>query len=332
MVIALDAGDPALVREFAAAGAMPTMARLLSEAAVVDTRGPMGVFVSANWPTIFTATSPDRHGYLCWDEFREGTYEYRGTDPTMIRGETIWRRMSDAGKRVAVFDVPHTVVEELNGVMVAEWGCHDRHFGAASWPAELAGELTERHGKHFGSMRTPGFDQFAPCDYAHRIGQRRTDEETIAFFDAVHDGVEQKRNASLELLDRGGWDFFLSVLGETHCAGHQFWHLHDPEHPGYDPALARRFGGDPVRTIYSRVDAALGDHLARLGPEDTAYVLMPHGMTAHHDGDHLLDSVLHRLDRWLDDPNQYGRATRAAAEVARWIPRPLRAPCAPRRR
>ncbi len=175
-------------------------------------------------------------------------------------------------------------------------------------------------------MRRPGRDQFAPCDYAHRIGQRRTDEETIAFFDAVHAGGEQKRNASLELLDRGDWDFFLSALGETHCAGHQFWHLHDPGHPGYDPALAERFGDDPVRTIYGRVDAALGDHLARLGPEDTAYVLMPHGMTAHHDGAHLLDHVLERLDRWLDDPSGFGRATRAAAEVARWIPRPLRGP------
>ncbi len=145
MAIGLDSADPNLVREFAAAGHMPTMARLLSEAAVLDTRGPMGVFVSANWPTIFTAISPDRHGYLCWDEFRDGTYEYRGTDPTMVRGEPIWRRMSEAGKRVAVLDVPHSVVEELNGVMVAEWGCHDRHFGTASWPAELADELSDSH-------------------------------------------------------------------------------------------------------------------------------------------------------------------------------------------
>ena len=326
MAIALDSGDPNLVREFAAAGALPTLARLLEQAAVVHTRPPMGVFVSANWPTIFTATRPDRHGYLCWDEYREGTYEYRQTDPTMIRGQTIWRRMSDAGKRVAVFDVPHTVVEDVNGVMVSEWGCHDRHFGPRSSPPELVGELNERHGKHFGSMRAPGFDQFAPCDYAHRIGSRRTREEEIAFFDAVHEGAEMKESASLDLLDRGGWDFFLSVLGETHCSGHQFWHLHDPAHPGFDPELAERFGGDPVRTIYSRVDAALGEHLARLGPEDTLYVLMPHGMTAHHDGDHLLDDVLFRLDRWLDEPNSLGRSTRAAAEAAGWIPRGLRGP------
>jgi hypothetical protein len=44
--------------------------------------------------------------------------------------------VSDAGRRVAVLDVPHTrPVEGLNGVQVSEWGAHDRHFGTRSWPA-----------------------------------------------------------------------------------------------------------------------------------------------------------------------------------------------------
>src|SRR3954468_19215784 len=105
MVVALDAADPGLVREFAAAGDMPAMARLLSEAASVETRAPMGVFVGANWPTLFTATGPDRHHFLCWDEIRGGTYEHVETDPTMVRGTPIWNRLSDAGRRVAVIDV-----------------------------------------------------------------------------------------------------------------------------------------------------------------------------------------------------------------------------------
>ena len=113
-------------------------------------------------------------------------------------------------------------------------------------------------------MRSPGFEQFAPCDYAHRIGKRRSREEEIAFFEAVSQGVDQKRNASLELLDRGGWDFFLSALAETHCVGHQLWHLHDPSSAHHDPALVRRLGGDPVRTIYRMLDSVVADHLTRL--------------------------------------------------------------------
>ncbi|MDQ2935826.1 MAG: alkaline phosphatase family protein, partial [Chloroflexota bacterium] len=144
MVVALDAADPTLVRELARAGEMPTMARLLREAAIVETRAPAGVFVSANWPTIFTATSPDRHRYLCWEEIRGGTYEHRLTSPSMVRGTPIWERLSEAGRRVAALDVPHSLVGPVNGAVLVEWGCHDRHHTPASWPPDLAGELSAR--------------------------------------------------------------------------------------------------------------------------------------------------------------------------------------------
>jgi predicted AlkP superfamily phosphohydrolase/phosphomutase len=324
MVIALDAADPGLVRELARAGEMPAMATFFEQAAEVSTLAPVGVFVSANWPTIFTASFPDRHGYLCWNEYVGGTYDYRETDPTMVRGTPFWETLSEAGHRVAVIDVPHSIARPVNGAMLVEWGCHDRHLGPASWPAGLASELSERHGAHLGCAEPPGRDQFAPCDYAHRAGAERSDDETVALFDDICRGVELKRRASLDVLDRGGWDLFLTVLGESHCVGHQLWHLHDLSHPGHDASLAARLGGDPVREVYRRLDSVVGDHLDRLGPDDTAYVAFAHGMTAHNDGTHLLDHMLHRLDWALDEPGGLGGATQAAAEVARLVPRPLR--------
>ena len=326
IAIALDAADPGLVRELVAAGEMPALARLLENGATVDTLAPEGVYVSANWPTLFTATRPDRHGYLCWEEIPGGSYERRMTEPSELVGVPFWERLSDAGRRVAVFDVPHTMVRPLNGVMVSEWGCHDRHFGTASHPEGLADELSAAHGRHFGSCAPPGTNQFAPCDYTHRDDAHRTETESAALLDEILKGLEQKRAASLDLLDRGGWDVFLTVLGESHCVGHQLWHLHEPEHPAHDPSLTRQMGGDPMRTVYRRLDSVVADHLARLGPDDTAYVLMPHGMTAHHDGTHLFDQVLHRLDWALDDPTGLGAATRAAASAARLVPAALRRP------
>ena len=325
MVIALDAADQTLLRELARAGELPAIAQLMEDAAAVDTVAPEGVFVSANWPTIVTASSPERHGYLSWDEIVGGTYDYRMTTPTEVRGVPFWRRLSEAGRRVAVIDVPHSVVEPLNGVMLAEWGCHDRHFGTTSWPPELARELSARHGAHYGSCEPPASSpQFAPCDFVHRAGSERTDAETVKLFETICDSLERKRKLSVELLDRGGWDLFFTVIGESHCVGHQLWHLHDPTHPRHDPALARRLGGDPVREIYRRLDGVVAAHLDRIGAEDTAYLLLAHGMTVHNDGTHLLDQVLHRLDWGLDNPVGLGKATRAAAELARFVPGPLR--------
>ena len=324
MVVALDAADPTLVRELARQGAMPTMRRLLDQAAVVETRAPMGVFVGGNWPTLFTATEPDRHHFLCWEEIRGGTYDHVETDPTMMCGTPIWERLSAAGRRVGVVDVPHAVARPVNGAMLLEWGCHDRHFGTASWPPELAGELAERHGQHFGSMHFHR-GQFAPCDYRHREGSERTADEVAALFEDICGGIENKRRVSLDLLDRGDWDLFFSVSGESHCVGHQMWHLHEEAHPRHDAELTARIGGDPMHQVYGRLDRLVGEHLERLGPDDTAYVVMAHGMAAHHDGTHLLDQVLNRLEWGLDNPNGFGRGTRAAAEAARFVPHALRA-------
>jgi predicted AlkP superfamily phosphohydrolase/phosphomutase len=323
MVVALDAADPGLVRDFAAAGEMPTMARLLRDGAAVETLAPMGVFVGANWPALFTATAPDRHHFLCWEEIRGGTYDHVETDPTWVRGTPLWHHLSNAGRRVAVVDVPHAMAEPVNGAMLLEWGCHDRHLGTKSWPPELAAELADRHGEHYGSMAFHR-GQFAPCDYRHREGRERSADETAALFDDILRGVENKRRVSLDLLDRGGWDLFFTVSGESHCVGHQLWHLHEKGHPRHDPELAARIGGDPMRQVYRRLDRLVGDHLERLGPEDTAYVVMAHGMAAHHDGTHLLDQVLNRLEWGLDNPRGFGLGTRAAAEAARLVPPALR--------
>ena len=324
MVIALDAADPNLARELAAAGEMPALARLFDEAAIVETEAPAGVFVSANWPSIFTASSPDRHGYLCWDEIPGGSYERRETSPTEVRCAPIWERLSEAGRRVAVLDVPHSLVRPVNGALLAEWGCHDRHGETGSWPPGLAAELSTRHGRHFGSGEPPGFAQFAPCDYVHREGVERTHEETATLFADICDGIERKRAASLDLLDRGGWDLFMTVLGESHCVGHQLWHIHDRDHYRHDPDLLEKLGVDPVSEVYRRLDGVLADHLNRLTPDDTAYVVFAHGMTAHHDGTHLLDHVLGRLDWLLDVPDGMDPATRAAAKLAGFMPRGLR--------
>src|SRR3954469_6612355 len=119
LALALDAADPGLVRRLAEAGEMPAMAGLLRDAAIVETRAAAGVFVSANWPTIFTSTLPDRHHYLCWDEYVGGTYDSRETKPTSVRGTPWGERLSEAGRAVAVLDVPHSIPREVNGVMVS---------------------------------------------------------------------------------------------------------------------------------------------------------------------------------------------------------------------
>jgi predicted AlkP superfamily phosphohydrolase/phosphomutase len=297
--LGLDACDVRVATDLMAQGELPTLRRLLDDGASVETESPAGVFVTAQWATMFTGRDPARHGYLCWKHFTPGTYTDLETSPQMIDGRPFWEALSDAGRRVAIVDVPHTSApEQLNGTMLVEWGCHDRHFGTHSLPATLVDELNQRFGRHpIGTHRPPrpGFDQFAPCDYSHRAGRHRTTEENAALWNDIVEGHARKRAASLHLLDQEPWDLFVSVFGEGHCTGHQLWAVHDETHPWHEAEARERIGGDPLVEIYRRLDDTVAEHLARLGPETTVYVNLSHGMGPHYDGTHLLDDVLRRL-------------------------------------
>jgi predicted AlkP superfamily phosphohydrolase/phosphomutase len=322
LVVGLDACDPTIAQRLAAAGQLPTLHRLFERAARCRVRNPFGLFVGSLWMTFATGLRPDRHHFHCWDEIDVATYVRQLTQPPSCGQQPFWRRLSEAGCRVAVVDVPHSKADvAVNGIEIVEWGCHDRHFGFHASPTAKASEIASAFGLHpiFG-LDAYSLREFAPDDYADREGPLRTADEERALFDGLFRGVGAKRNLSLALLADGDWDLFLTVFGESHAIGHQQWHLHDPTHPRFDPALVEAVGGDPVPAIYRELDAALGEMLSLLDAEATVLVLLSHGMGPHHDGTHLLDEVLSRIDRLDRDPSTL---TRTPKELIRRATRSL---------
>ena len=97
-----------------------------------------------------------------------------------------------------------------------------------------------------------GMDRIGLCDHK----RLRTAADFAAFRDALVARVQVKLAASQELLRQGPWDLFMPVFGESHCIGHQCWHLHDASHPRYDAAIASAIG-DPLLTVYRAIDEAI---------------------------------------------------------------------------
>jgi predicted AlkP superfamily phosphohydrolase/phosphomutase len=327
LFVGLDSCDPELARGFAAEGDMPNLARLLTTGARARFANEPGYFVGSVWPTLMTGAGVDRHHWFTGTRFRPEHYDYVAHPLTE---KTVWERCHEAGLKVAVFDAPHVkAIEGLNGVQVCEWGCHDRQYGTHSWPPSLVAELEARHGTHpIGTMSPHDDPRHSPCDYVHRQGETRSDEETVALFSDLLEGIVRKTAASLDLLDRGGWDLFYCVFGESHCAGHQLWHLHDVMHEQHNRGLLARMGiDDPLREVYRQLDVALGEHLKRLDDESTALVTLSHGIRAHYDSTHLLPAILSRLDdAYADSPSEnLGPLTAAVDRALDLIPKPARA-------
>jgi predicted AlkP superfamily phosphohydrolase/phosphomutase len=336
LYLAFDACDREVVRSLVARGELPTFAWLFDNSATADVEPSHGVYISTNWPSFSTGLDPDHHHYLCWVDVDPETYEWVETSPAMVEGRPFWHELAEAGHRVAVFDVPHALVDPASdAVQLLEWGCHDRHLGTRSVPLELVAEIDALVGPHpVGRLDEQRPLNFAPCDFVHRAGEHRTHAESVALWEDLLLAVERKQQASLALLDRGDWSLFAVVFGETHCVGHQLWAAHDPDHPRHDPTLVALIG-DPVREMYRRMDAVLAAHLDRVDDDTTVYVQLSHGMGPHYDGTHLLDIILQRLHE-ADDVRRGWRTRAARAAVGRvpaaWQARALGAVAGPMRR
>ena len=303
--IALDACDHEIARGLAAAGEMPALRRLFDRASRCRVRNPFGLYVGALWMSFATALRPDRHRFHCWDEIEVATYERRLTaPPSGDMPVPFWRWLSEAGRRAAVIDLPHSAAKTpINGVQIVEWGCHDRHFGLHSWPPGASDEIESSFGLHpVLGVDAHRVREFAPDDYAHRDGPLRSLDEEVALFQGLCRGIELKCDLSLALLERENWDLFLTVFGESHAIGHQQWHLHDETHPRFDAETVAAMGADPLRAVYGALDQALGELLAHSPADATVMVHLSHGMGPHHDGTHLLEEVLSRIDCFDREP------------------------------
>jgi predicted AlkP superfamily phosphohydrolase/phosphomutase len=298
LMFGLDAFDPQLAVELAGKGQLPTLARLFAEGARCTIRNPYGLFVGALWVSFATALKPARHRFHCWEEIDVASYQARPRVPPGDAFPCFWDPIEQAGFRVATFDVPHSRAKGGgNGIHVAEWGAHDRHFGLHSDPPDKAAQIVERFGLHPVLGMTPYEErEFCPDDAFARKGLLRTAKEEQLFLKALREGVAMRGRLLAALLQEEPWDLFVAVFEESHSIGHQQWHLHDRAHPRFDAEVRDALGGDPIAQIYRDIDVEVGRLIAQAPTGATILVHLSHGMGPHHDGVHLLEEVLTRLD------------------------------------
>lgn len=280
LVIGLDAANGSLVRTWASQGLLPNFAALMARGRTAAMRGVDGFFTGSTWPSLLTSTGPARHGIHYLAQLAPGTYEFaRPHEAEYIRAPMFWESLGRAGKRLAILDLPLTKLDPaIPGIQTVEWAGHDSIFGFRTAPAGLRGEILAAHGRH---------PVIPDCD---RVG--RTPEDFRRFVASLVRGVEMKARLTIDLMQREPWDLLVQVFTETHCCGHQCWHLHDPRHPNYDATVLD--GSDPLLRVYQAADKALGDVLAAAG-NPPVLVVLSHNMS-HCIGVHrLLPEILARL-------------------------------------
>lgn len=308
LFICVDSAEPDLVERWSETGDLPTFNSLKTDGAWARVSGTPGFYSHAVWPSLFTGVSPARHGRYCSTQLEPGGYGNLRLYADDIWHDPFWNVLSRAGRRLAIINVPKAPLSrEVNGVQLADWGVHDFEYsGVCSWPAEFAGEVTARY----------GVDKVGSCE--------RTEERSggiVGLRDGLLERTKIHGRFAGELMDQGGWDLFMFTFGESHCIGHQAWHVHDPDHPRHDAEFAARIG-DPIRDVYAGIDAQIAHLFERAGPQATKIVFVGPGMEANYTANALVDPILRRLN---DGPVGAGRKLINAARRAHGrMPRAIR--------
>jgi predicted AlkP superfamily phosphohydrolase/phosphomutase len=281
VLLGFDAGNKYLIRNWAESGAMPTFRSLLARGLSGNTMSLPGFFVGATWPSFATCVTPAKNSVHSWQQLKPGTYDFfRCHAGDHIKREPFWNHLSQSGRRVTVLDIPLAgLTVNLNGVQLVEWGAHDAQYGFVTWPPSLAHEVEMRFGRH--PLR----------------GICNEDRDTAAyvkFRDDLVRGIETKSALTRHFLQQSEWDFFAQVFTESHCVGHQCWHIHDAKHPRHDSDQAG-IVGDPLRHVYQAIDKALGEVLSEVDESAIVIVLVSHGMGYKYGPQFLLDQILLRL-------------------------------------
>lgn len=280
IAIGLEAVEPTLLEKWCEEGHLPTLASLRDRGAYRRIWGPSEISSSSTWPSINCGVTPGKHGMaFIHRQFASGTYDTVRKRADDIGRDPFWLDLDKAGKRIFTMDVPETRTYGLNGVEVVGWGLEYKTWKVDSTPKGLVQDILKRYGNH-------------PLDGWYQT-KESTAEAWLDIKEKLLGAAKTRVDIVREIMAKEKFDFSLIAYGETHFAGHLFWHINDPQHPDYDPELEKAVG-QPILEIYKACDQGLKE-IIEMDPEATVLVFSNTGMGPNYSGRHFVGEVLGRL-------------------------------------
>jgi predicted AlkP superfamily phosphohydrolase/phosphomutase len=276
LLLGLDSADAELIERWADDGHLPTLARLRREGVWTRLRTTAEVLHVSAWPSIYTGTTPGRHGLYHAYQVRARDQRVQRTLPEWCARPPFWQFLDAAGRRCIVFDAFMDLrLPEFKGVQILEYGTWTWFSEPWSSRPGLYHEIVKR----FGPYPAP--------EHSRQV----TLPDQLWFRDKLIEAARVKSKAVRWLLAEHPWDMAFVTFGELHGGGHYLWHSGDPHYPLYPPGGA----GHPLRDVYAAVDAAIGEIVATLDDRTTLLIASGDGMGPNYSGSHLMPELLHKL-------------------------------------
>ena len=286
LVIGMEMGDGHLIRRWCADGHLPVLQKLLDDGhwSWLDTTAD-ALHVSA-WPSLYTGTSPAKHGVYYTFQPHAGQQGYSRFAPGIYGEPSFWKLLADQGHQCVVVDAPYTEPEPgFSGTQIFDWGTWAQYLGTSSTPKAAVKALERQCGSYPLGLE------------AHDIGLVAWDADDME--QRLTRAIAAKAQATIWMLENNDWELFFTVFGETHPAAHYCW----PEDDGDE------FNAPQLLRIYQALDKAIGEIIEAAGEDVSLFIISGDGVGPNRSGWHLLPDVLEKLDFFVkasgtpqDDP------------------------------
>jgi predicted AlkP superfamily phosphohydrolase/phosphomutase len=279
LIIGLDGATFDLIDPWSAQGKLPHITALMKRSLRADLESTIPPATFPAWSSFMTGKNPGKHGIYDFVRRKPGCYDLEFVGARSRQGPTIWRLLSDAGRRVGVMALPTTYPPEaINGFMISGFDSPVSTGTDPSFvqPRSLFSELK----KQVGQYKITDFQQF-------RVGRGWH----ARALNKIRETLERKAAIATYLLKKEPWDCFMALLGESDTVCHHFWMFHDPDSPRHPERVNAEFKG-AILSIYQRLDAVVGQLLAQAHPGTALMLLSDHGFGG------AGDKVVY-LNRWL---------------------------------
>jgi len=219
---------------------------------------------SPAWPSFMTGVNPGKHSVFSFTRRRAGSYEMELLSGKNCRAKSLWRILSDRGRKVIVVNVPVTYPPEpVNGVLLSGQDAPGVHSGFTFPPAIreeiLAVEPCYKISLHLG-------------------GHLDTDARRAKAIDDLLQMADARNRVAHHLMKTYPWDFAIVKFNTTDQVQHYFWNeLGSGSTHSTSPG---RFA-DAILRIYRQADRFLAGYLDEMDDETSLIVLSDHGCGPH---------------------------------------------------
>lgn len=264
VVIGLDGATWYLLDPLLTQNKLPNLARILENGTRANLRSCIQPSSEQAWSAFATGKQNGKFGLFGFYQRAAHSYALEYINASHRRAPTLWRILSERGKRCVVVNVPLTwPVEPVNGALIS--GLMTPGLNSQfTFPNELRAELLQELGEYIIDV-----------DIERGASDLGSLGEVVA---RVKRMSELQTRATQMLLQKiPDWDFAMLVHRAPDILCHKFWHYQDPTHPLYNAHDAAQWG-NVITDAFQYLDAQLGMLLNAVADARTSViVLSDHG-------------------------------------------------------